>query len=417
MTAPDFAVFDTAIGRCAIAWGPGGILGVQLPEGREADTRARVLRLHPGAREARPTAGIQSALDAIVGGAGRRPCGPVAAAARHGRACRIFTGASTRSPAPSRRARRCRTARSQTASARADCRARWARRWAGIPSLIVVPCHRVLAAGGRVGGFSASGGITTKLRLLAIEGRRAAATPSLFDGDGAFGFDPAAAVAHVRASDPALARLIDAVGPFAMELKTTPSLFVALAESIVYQQLTGKAAATIFARVPALCSRARITGPTPEQILRVSDERLRGAGLSSAKLLALRDLARRSVERRAADARPRRSSWTTRRDRAAHRGARHRPLDGRDAADVPPRPPRRAAGGRLRRQAGLRHRLSQAEAAAHPRRLRSTARAGRRTERSRAGTCGAPSTWPERMRSDPARPGHDGLSRRRTGRC
>ena len=57
------------------------------------------------------------------------------------------------------------------------------------PFLIVVPCHRVLAAGGRLGGFSANGGITTKLRLLAIEGRQAAATPSLFDGDGAFGFD------------------------------------------------------------------------------------------------------------------------------------------------------------------------------------------------------------------------------------
>ena len=53
-----------------------------------------------------------------------------------------------------------------------------------------------------------------------------------------------------------------------MELKTTPSLFVALAESIVYQQLTGKAAATIFARVQALFPRAH-HGPTPEQILRV----------------------------------------------------------------------------------------------------------------------------------------------------
>jgi 3-methyladenine DNA glycosylase/8-oxoguanine DNA glycosylase len=79
-----------------------------------------------------------------------------------------------------------------------------------------------------------------------------------------------------------------------MELKTTPSLFVALAESIVYQQLTGKAAATIFARVRALFPRAH-HGPTPEQILRVSDERLRGAGLSNAKLLALRDLACRTV--------------------------------------------------------------------------------------------------------------------------
>ena len=71
---------------------------------------------------------------------------------------------------------------------------------------------------------------------------------------------------------------------------TTPSLFFALAEAIVYQQLTGKAAATIFGRVQALLPRGR-PGPKPEAILRAADEKLRGAGLSRAKLLALRDLA------------------------------------------------------------------------------------------------------------------------------
>ncbi len=292
MTAPDFAVFDTAIGRCAIAWGPGGILAVQLPEGREADTRARVLRLHPGAREARPTAGIQSALDAIVavlGGAhvdlSRLPLDMAGVPDFHRR---VYDVARTIPPGTTLSYGEIADRLGSRGLSRAVGQALGRN-----PFLIVVPCHRVLAAGGRVGGFSASGGITTKLRLLAIEGRRAAATPSLFDGDGAFDFDQGAAVAHVR-SDPAMARLIDAVGPFAMELKTTPSLFVALAESIVYQQLTGKAAATIFARVRALFPRVH-HGPTPEQILRVSDERLRGAGLSSAKLLALRDLARRTA--------------------------------------------------------------------------------------------------------------------------
>jgi methylated-DNA-[protein]-cysteine S-methyltransferase len=157
------------------------------------------------------------------------------------------------------------------------------------PFAIVVPCHRVLGAGGKVGGFSADGGITTKLRLLSLEGtleNGAAARPKL-------GFDPAAAVAHLRAADPALRHLIDATGPLRMQLKTTPSIFVALAEAIVYQQLTGKAAATIFARVCALFPRP-YEGPTAEQILRVSDARLRAAGLSRPKLLALRDLARRA---------------------------------------------------------------------------------------------------------------------------
>jgi len=115
----------------------------------------------------------------------------------------------------------------------------------------------------------------------------------LFEGDGTFGFDTGAALQHLRASDAALGRLIDAVGPFRMQLARTTSLFVALAQAIVYQQLTGKAAATIFGRVRALF-RGGDEGPTPEQILRVSDEKLRGAGLSRAKLLALRDLARRS---------------------------------------------------------------------------------------------------------------------------
>jgi 3-methyladenine DNA glycosylase/8-oxoguanine DNA glycosylase len=106
-------------------------------------------------------------------------------------------------------------------------------------------------------------------------------------------FDPRIAVEHVRASDPTLARVIDAVGPFGLEIQKTSSVFVALSEAIVYQQLSGKAAATIFARVCALFPRAR-AGLRPEPLLRASDAKLRGAGLSRAKLLALRDLARRT---------------------------------------------------------------------------------------------------------------------------
>ncbi len=109
-----------------------------------------------------------------------------------------------------------------------------------------------------------------------------------------FGFDPRVAVAHVRASDAALARVIDTAGPFRLELKRTPSLFGALAEAIVYQQLTGKAAATIHGRVCALFPGSR-GGPAPEDILRASDETLRGAGLSRPKILALRDLAQRAA--------------------------------------------------------------------------------------------------------------------------
>jgi len=113
--------------------------------------------------------------------------------------------------------------------------------------------------------------------------------------DGAYSFGPRVAVEHVRASDPVLARVIDAVGPFRLQLKRAPSSFAALAEAIVYQQLSGRAAATIFARVCALFPRAP-AGPTAEQMRRVSDVQLRGAGLSRAKLLSLRDLARRVAD-------------------------------------------------------------------------------------------------------------------------
>ena len=105
-----------------------------------------------------------------------------------------------------------------------------------------------------------------------------------------FGFNPRKAVRHLIAADPELAPIIDAIGPFRMELKHSRSLFGALAEAIVYQQLSNKAAATIFGRVEALYPRAK-DGFTPRHILKTPDESLRGCGLSRAKVLAVRDLA------------------------------------------------------------------------------------------------------------------------------
>jgi DNA-3-methyladenine glycosylase II len=78
------------------------------------------------------------------------------------------------------------------------------------------------------------------------------------------------------------------VGPFALQLTPTRSLFEALLRSIVYQQLHGKAAATIHARVLATLNQHG--GPTPEAVAPSTDEALRAAGLSRGKLLAIRDL-------------------------------------------------------------------------------------------------------------------------------
>ncbi|PTL79366.1 DNA-3-methyladenine glycosylase [Vitiosangium sp. GDMCC 1.1324] len=107
------------------------------------------------------------------------------------------------------------------------------------------------------------------------------------------GFTPAARRVLTKA-DPTLSALMKRVGPFRMKVNSIQSPFLALAESIVYQQLTGKAAATIFGRV---CERVG-TGRrfTPEAVLAHPVESLREAGLSGAKTAALRDLAAKALE-------------------------------------------------------------------------------------------------------------------------
>jgi O-6-methylguanine DNA methyltransferase len=296
MTAQGFAIFDTTIGQCGIAWGERGVLCVRLPEGGDVETRRWVAGRFPDAREGSPPPPVRLAIDAI-GALLRGEASDLSTVALDMERVppfhrRVYEAARAIGPGATLSYGEIATRIGSPGAARAVGQALGRN-----PFAIVVPCHRVLAAGGKAGGFSAKGGITTKLRILSIEGAKAAAAvqASLFEGDGRFGFDPAVAVEHLRASDAALARLIDAVGPFRMQLAATQSLFVALAQAIVYQQLNGKAAATIFSRVCALFPRAHL-GLTPEGILRASDEKLRGAGLSRSKLLSIRDLARKSSD-------------------------------------------------------------------------------------------------------------------------
>jgi 3-methyladenine DNA glycosylase/8-oxoguanine DNA glycosylase len=158
------------------------------------------------------------------------------------------------------------------------------------PLPLLVPCHRVVAAGGRPGGFSAPGGLTIKARLLELEGgtltrprRRRGRLP----------FDPEEAVAALVKADSRLARLIRTVGPLGLEVEPRRTPFESLTRSIAYQQLTGKAAAKILARVRALYPPPF---PTPEAILATSEADLRAAGLSWSKVAALRDLAAKTLD-------------------------------------------------------------------------------------------------------------------------
>jgi DNA-3-methyladenine glycosylase II len=97
-------------------------------------------------------------------------------------------------------------------------------------------------------------------------------------------------VTHLKRSDPVLALVIEAVGPCRIQLRTEGTHFQALTRSIVFQQLSGKAAGTILGRFNALFPRS---SPTPELVLKKSDEELRAVGLSRQKIGYMRDLSQK----------------------------------------------------------------------------------------------------------------------------
>jgi DNA-3-methyladenine glycosylase II len=102
------------------------------------------------------------------------------------------------------------------------------------------------------------------------------------------------AVAHVAAADPSMAALVEEVGPCTLRPRRMPGgHFGALARSILYQQLAGKAAAAIHGRFLGLFDGGR---PSPEAVLALPDEALRGAGLSSAKAASIKDLAAKVLD-------------------------------------------------------------------------------------------------------------------------
>jgi methylated-DNA-[protein]-cysteine S-methyltransferase len=179
MAAQGLALFDTAIGRCGIAWGDRGVIGVQLPERHDDATRARLGRRFPDAAETPPPAHIRQVIGDI-------------AAVLSGEARDLSAVALDMSGVPGFRQDVYRVARTIPAGATLSYGEIAARLGEGTmardvgeamgqnPFPVIVPCHRVVAAGGRPGGFSAAGGVTTKLRLLEIEGAQLGDAPTLF---------------------------------------------------------------------------------------------------------------------------------------------------------------------------------------------------------------------------------------------
>jgi len=179
MTSPEFALFDTAIGRCGIAWNAQGIAAVQLPEADDATTRLRVAHAARGAQEAQPPAELHIAIrriQALLEGVRDDLVDlPLDLSGTPDFQRRVY--AATRAIPPGRTTSYGDIAHQLGApgAVRAVGQALGRN-----PFPIIVPCHRVLAAQGRAGGFSGHGGTATKLRMLEIEGAQFGDTAGLF---------------------------------------------------------------------------------------------------------------------------------------------------------------------------------------------------------------------------------------------
>jgi methylated-DNA-[protein]-cysteine S-methyltransferase len=180
MSGYGYTVFDTAVGRCGIAWGELGIVGVQLPEAREIDTRRRLFRLYPEAREQRPPLNAEIAIEGIVAllrGANADLAevmldmtGIHAFNQRVYQITRAIPRGETRVYAEIAAAMHAPGAVHSVAQAIARN-----------PFMIIVPCHRVLEPGNYADKISPNGGVISKRRLLSIEGAHATVSKTLFE--------------------------------------------------------------------------------------------------------------------------------------------------------------------------------------------------------------------------------------------
>lgn len=183
MTKQAFTLFDTSIGTCGIAWHERGLIGVQLPEADAAATRRRMAKRFPHALETAPPPSVQAAIKGIV-------------ALLNGEKHDLRDVVIDDSATPEFNARVYKIVRQippgetltygEVAERLGDkTLARAVGQAMGQnPCPVVMPCHRVMAAsvrsGAKTGGFSAPGGVVTKLKLLTIEGAQPGG-PTLFD--------------------------------------------------------------------------------------------------------------------------------------------------------------------------------------------------------------------------------------------
>jgi methylated-DNA-[protein]-cysteine S-methyltransferase len=314
---PAHALFESALGTLALAWSDAGLVGVQLPDATPRKTAAQLAkRVH--SKPAPAPAWVQSAAKSVL-------------ALAAGEAANLDQLRLDESGVPEFHGRVYRALRKVPAGA--TCTYKELALAAGSPNAaravgqamrrnpwpLIVPCHRVLAAGDRLGGFSAFGGLELKARLLRAEKanvekpapspekrrpvkskpattRRAKTTSAAQPRRASW--DIESALKHLRECDPRLAALIERV-PCTWKSQPLRSVFEALLRTIVYQQLNGKAAATIHARVLELFPRGEIEA---RALLALAPEQLRAAGMSGSKVASAIDLARKTIDGELPDA-------------------------------------------------------------------------------------------------------------------
>ena len=272
-----YDIFDTALGPCGVRWSPRGICGVQLPMA-DADTLTDKMR-QDGAEAGRPTRAVGVAMRKMQRHLDGR-LDPLTSLELDLSALTPFRAAISqvlRTVGPGQTITYGELAR---AVGKPGATQAAGSAMANNPLPLVIPCHRVLAAGGSLGGFSAHGGVSTKLRLLSVEGADLA--PVARRG-----------ISELRRRDSDLGQVIKrASKPYRVSTMQADDPFTVLCQSIVHQQVSMKAGATIFGRLLAVGGRGKKMSAA--KVLAAKVEAMRGAGLSGMKVSYVKDLAHKS---------------------------------------------------------------------------------------------------------------------------
>jgi methylated-DNA-[protein]-cysteine S-methyltransferase len=180
MAGRGYTIFDTGLGRCGIAWSDLGVVGVQLPEAREIETCRRLFQLYPEARELRPPLNVEIAIEGIVASLRGGACDlsdvtlDMSGIAIFNRRVYDFVRTIPRGETLDHSQVAARVGASGATRSIAQAISR-------NPFMIIVPCHRVLEAGGYADKISPNGGAISKRRLLSIEGAHPINSKTLFD--------------------------------------------------------------------------------------------------------------------------------------------------------------------------------------------------------------------------------------------